>query len=206
MRTVEAGGMFGYRFHFPAMRVGTHEVYWHRPLAAYRCPDKQAADVLARRPARLFHGLSDRSRAAAEDVRPRSRRLRTSLPAQPRSPGKAGRTVAAAAPAAAAAGDVAAVPSARQAVPPRPATSASCSTPFTCAATAAARAASPGNLLTLGPRRNARALAGSRCRASLADGVQAPDRTGEQTAAAPPGRQSARVADLSPHGHGALSR
>jgi hypothetical protein len=31
----EKGGLFGYRFVFPAMRVGTHEVYWHRPLVAY---------------------------------------------------------------------------------------------------------------------------------------------------------------------------
>jgi hypothetical protein len=36
MRTVQAGGVFGYRFVFPAMRVGKHEVYWHRPLVAYR--------------------------------------------------------------------------------------------------------------------------------------------------------------------------
>jgi len=36
MRTVQAGGVFGYRFLFPAMRVGKHEVYWHRPLVAYR--------------------------------------------------------------------------------------------------------------------------------------------------------------------------
>src|SRR5262249_32784323 len=36
MRTVLAGGVFGYRFVFPAMRVGRHEVYWHRPLVAYR--------------------------------------------------------------------------------------------------------------------------------------------------------------------------
>ena len=36
MRTVQAGGLFGYRFQFPAMRVGEHEVYWHRPLVAYR--------------------------------------------------------------------------------------------------------------------------------------------------------------------------
>ncbi|HEX4591946.1 MAG TPA: hypothetical protein VH120_18555, partial [Gemmataceae bacterium] len=33
---VLAGGVFGYRFVFPAMRVGKHEVYWHRPLVAYR--------------------------------------------------------------------------------------------------------------------------------------------------------------------------
>jgi hypothetical protein len=36
MQTVQAGGLFGYRFLFPAMRVGRHEVYWHRPLVAYR--------------------------------------------------------------------------------------------------------------------------------------------------------------------------
>jgi hypothetical protein len=36
MRAVLAGGVFGYRFVFPAMQVGHHEVYWHRPLVAYR--------------------------------------------------------------------------------------------------------------------------------------------------------------------------
>jgi hypothetical protein len=36
MRAIQAGGVFGYRFLFPAMRVGNHEVYWHRPLVAYR--------------------------------------------------------------------------------------------------------------------------------------------------------------------------
>ncbi|MBZ5497399.1 MAG: Zn-dependent exopeptidase M28 [Acidobacteriia bacterium] len=37
-QVVSAGGMFGYRFQFPAMRVGLHEVYWHRPLVAYQSP------------------------------------------------------------------------------------------------------------------------------------------------------------------------
>jgi hypothetical protein len=32
--TVRQGGLFGYRFLFPAMRVGRYEVFWHRPLAA----------------------------------------------------------------------------------------------------------------------------------------------------------------------------
>ncbi len=40
-RTVSAGGSFGYRFLFPAMRVGQHEVYWHRPLIAYFDKDAQ---------------------------------------------------------------------------------------------------------------------------------------------------------------------
>jgi hypothetical protein len=43
LRTIKAGGVFGYRFLFPAMRVGKHEVYWHRPLVAYR----DAADEVA---------------------------------------------------------------------------------------------------------------------------------------------------------------
>ena len=30
-----AGGLFGYRFQFPAARVGRYEVYWHRPVCAY---------------------------------------------------------------------------------------------------------------------------------------------------------------------------
>jgi hypothetical protein len=36
LHTVEGGGLFGYRFLYPAMRVGLHEVYWHRPLVAFR--------------------------------------------------------------------------------------------------------------------------------------------------------------------------
>lgn len=43
MRAIQAGGVFGYRFLFPAMRVGKHEVYWHRPLVAYRDPAGEAA-------------------------------------------------------------------------------------------------------------------------------------------------------------------
>ena len=56
MQTVEAGGLFGYRFQFPAMRVGRHEVYWHRPLVAYRDCRGRAA-MSARCPARLPHRL-----------------------------------------------------------------------------------------------------------------------------------------------------
>jgi hypothetical protein len=37
-RAVHAGGSFGYRFYFPPMRLGRHEVFWHRPLAAYLSP------------------------------------------------------------------------------------------------------------------------------------------------------------------------
>jgi hypothetical protein len=34
-RALAAGGLFGYRFLFPAMRIGEYELYWHRPLVAY---------------------------------------------------------------------------------------------------------------------------------------------------------------------------
>jgi hypothetical protein len=36
--TIEDGGLFRYRFIYPAMRVGRHEIYWHRPLAAFLDP------------------------------------------------------------------------------------------------------------------------------------------------------------------------
>jgi hypothetical protein len=29
------GGLFGYRFFYPPMRVGQYEIYWHRPMVAY---------------------------------------------------------------------------------------------------------------------------------------------------------------------------
>jgi hypothetical protein len=35
LQRIEQGGMFGYRFQYPAMCVGDYEVYWHRPLVAY---------------------------------------------------------------------------------------------------------------------------------------------------------------------------
>ncbi len=40
------GGQFGYRFQYPAMRVGHHEVYWQRPLAAFRDPQSGRATLL----------------------------------------------------------------------------------------------------------------------------------------------------------------
>ena len=45
-RGVSEGGLFRYRFQFPAMRVGLHEIYWHRPLAAFRPAAGQVAEVL----------------------------------------------------------------------------------------------------------------------------------------------------------------
>jgi hypothetical protein len=40
------GGLFGYRMLYPAMRVGRHEVYWHRPLVAYFTPETDQPSLL----------------------------------------------------------------------------------------------------------------------------------------------------------------
>ena len=47
---LRAGGHFGYRFLFPAMQVGMHEVYWHRPLVAVRSAASGAPVVLGGAP------------------------------------------------------------------------------------------------------------------------------------------------------------
>ncbi len=35
IKSVNQGGMFGYRFQYPPMCIGSYPVYWHRPLIAY---------------------------------------------------------------------------------------------------------------------------------------------------------------------------
>ncbi|MGD0610500.1 MAG: M28 family peptidase [Anaerolineales bacterium] len=44
--TLANGGLFGYRFLFPAMRVGRYEVYWHRLAVAYRSPRTGSIELL----------------------------------------------------------------------------------------------------------------------------------------------------------------
>lgn len=44
------GGLFGYRFQFPAMRVGHYEVYWQRPLIAYLNPKTKEAALVPEAP------------------------------------------------------------------------------------------------------------------------------------------------------------
>jgi hypothetical protein len=43
---VLAGGTFGYRFVYPAMRVGGWQVTWHRPLAAFVAPGEDAPTLI----------------------------------------------------------------------------------------------------------------------------------------------------------------
>jgi len=45
-KEIEGGGLFLYRFQFPAMRVGRHEVFWHRPLAAYWNAERGRAELI----------------------------------------------------------------------------------------------------------------------------------------------------------------
>jgi hypothetical protein len=46
LHAVREGGMFGYRFYFPPMRVGRHELIWHRPLVAYLSAKTQTPTIL----------------------------------------------------------------------------------------------------------------------------------------------------------------
>ena len=45
-KRVCAGGLFGYRFYYPAMRVGRHAVFWQRPLVAWFSSDTGLPAVL----------------------------------------------------------------------------------------------------------------------------------------------------------------
>jgi hypothetical protein len=47
---LRGGGHVGYRFLFPAMRVGHHEVYWHRPLVAYLGAKSAEPEVMTHAP------------------------------------------------------------------------------------------------------------------------------------------------------------
>jgi hypothetical protein len=44
VKSINRGGMFGYRFQYPPMCIGSYQAYWHRPLIAYipRNTDKPA--------------------------------------------------------------------------------------------------------------------------------------------------------------------
>jgi hypothetical protein len=48
--TISRGGNFRYRFQFPPMQVGIHQVYWHRPLAAYWKADKSEVQLIDNAP------------------------------------------------------------------------------------------------------------------------------------------------------------
>ena len=74
---VLAGGTFGYRFHYPAMRVGEHEVVWHRPLVAFVPPGADTPTVLDDGP--LGYLAADRDAAGGDAIELFPRLLRRPL-------------------------------------------------------------------------------------------------------------------------------
>jgi hypothetical protein len=44
-KTLASGGLYGYRFYYPPMRVGEHEIYLHRPLVAYAGSQTDTVEV-----------------------------------------------------------------------------------------------------------------------------------------------------------------
>ena len=62
--TITEGGLFRYRFQFPAMRVGEHKAYWHRPLVAFWSAREKKVELL---PDALF-GYLTAYRADAPDL------------------------------------------------------------------------------------------------------------------------------------------
>ncbi|HYA13198.1 MAG TPA: M28 family peptidase, partial [Syntrophales bacterium] len=47
IRSINQGGLFGYRFYYPPMRVGSYQIYWHRPLVACLSHNTERPVVLA---------------------------------------------------------------------------------------------------------------------------------------------------------------
>ncbi len=43
---INHGGLFGYRFYFPPMTIGNHEIYWHRPLISFVSKDTNEIKVM----------------------------------------------------------------------------------------------------------------------------------------------------------------
>ncbi len=68
---VLAGGTFGYRFLYPAMRVGGHEVVWHRPLAAFVPPGANTPTVLDDGPLGYLAAAPDEAGGEGVELFPR---------------------------------------------------------------------------------------------------------------------------------------
>ncbi len=66
--TVAAGGTFGYRFLWPAMCVGRHELYWHRPLVAYHDPRTQRPVLIDSAPVGYLTAYEEHSNSFAKPV------------------------------------------------------------------------------------------------------------------------------------------
>jgi hypothetical protein len=60
--------MFGYRFQFPAMQIGRHEIYWHRPLVAYLSAGNGAPALLAESPLGFLTAYPERRAGSARPL------------------------------------------------------------------------------------------------------------------------------------------
>jgi hypothetical protein len=71
-REVNRGGTFGYRFLFPAMRVGGYELFWHRLMAAYLPSGSDRPVVLDHAPLGVVTATlaGDRGAGAVIELRP----------------------------------------------------------------------------------------------------------------------------------------
>jgi len=46
IESINQGGLFGYRFQYPPMCLGSSQLYWHRPLIATLSPDREKPIIL----------------------------------------------------------------------------------------------------------------------------------------------------------------
>jgi len=80
---VHEGGVFGYRFFFPPMRVGAYDVFWQRPLVAYVSPGSDRVTVLDPSPAGYLtaYPAASRDLSGAVELYPRLLQRPTELAA-----------------------------------------------------------------------------------------------------------------------------
>jgi hypothetical protein len=77
------GGLFGYRFFYPPMRTGQHEIYLHRPLVAY-VPENEAEAII--KPDSLYgyitcYNVTDKEMSSPVELWPRMLRREVYLSA-----------------------------------------------------------------------------------------------------------------------------
>ncbi|HVT14629.1 MAG TPA: M28 family peptidase [Thermoanaerobaculia bacterium] len=90
---LRAGGMFGYRFFYPAMRVGPREIYWHRPLVAWLAADRKAERTADRQAERTADQKGGGTPPRVEVLYDAPLGYLTAYPAARPDPGDGARTV-----------------------------------------------------------------------------------------------------------------
>jgi hypothetical protein len=67
-KTFAQGGLFGYRFFYPPMRVGEHEMYLHRPLVAFMGATDDKTEIRSGSLYGYFTGYSTRDKDMSQPV------------------------------------------------------------------------------------------------------------------------------------------